>query len=105
MSANRENAAIESLTLPRNNDIDIGGSIDRQQLSDVVTQAAKISRKASQLSSQSSSLTQLNLANMHLHGRDEDMNLLKRKLHEFAKVDDADAARRLELLLVAGVSG
>ncbi|KAL7537929.1 hypothetical protein ACHAXR_012069 [Thalassiosira sp. AJA248-18] len=80
-----------------------------QRLSDGVTEAAKAARKVNKVSS---NLTQLNLANMHLHGRDDDMQLLKNKLRAFAKVDskdddaiDDDATRRLELVLVAGVSG
>ena len=44
-------------------------------------------------------MAQLHLANMKLHGREDDLNLLKSKL---VKLDDDS---RPELLLVSGVSG
>ena len=68
-----------------------------QELSDVVTKAATSSKK---FNSRSSSLTQLNIANMNLHGREDDMKLLKTKLREFTKEKSNH-----ELILIAGESG
>lgn len=84
--------------------------INRRRLSEKVVSAARFSQKMNRR--QSSNLPHLNLVKMRLHGRDDNMKLLKNKLREFAKAknsgdDDGhdDVARRLELLLVSGVSG
>ena len=72
-----------------------------RQLSNKVMTAAKSSR---QIRRHSTNLSQLNLANMHLHGREEDMNILKSKLRNNIINNDADNDSH-ELLLIAGISG
>ena len=56
-------------------------------------------------------LSQLNIAKLKLHGREEDMKILRGKLREFTKVEkevsltDSGKKESHELLLIAGVSG
>ena len=57
-------------------------SNNTQELSKMVTEAAKSAKKTNNVSS---SLARLRLANMKLHGRDDDIQLLKNKLLELKK--------------------
>ena len=92
----------------------IGGSdqsFDRKRLSALVE---KTSLRSSKASLAFNSLAQLKLANMRLHGREEDLKYLKTKLRNLVKRDKANAdktndcnviAMPPELVLVSGVSG
>ena len=60
-------------------------SRNTHELSDMVVKAAESSRRSKRATS---SLAQLRLANMKLHGREEDMKLLRRKLLEQKKEQD-----------------
>lgn len=72
-----------------------------QELSDMVVKAAKNSRRVNKAAS---NLTQLNLIDMKLYGREEDMKLLRSKL--LALKNRADATETMpELVLISGVSG
>ena len=80
-----------------------------RDISDSVIKASRTSRLLSSISS-TSSLSQLNLSNMQLHGREEELKLLKSRLRStfITKVEDSDdenAESRQSLLLVGGVSG
>ena len=75
-----------------------------RQLSDKVVKAAEDARRGSNLHS-TTSLAQLRLVNMRLHGREDDMKLLKSKLIELKKRGSADSGgegKRPELILVSG---
>ena len=76
-----------------------------RELSEIVTNAA-CRKKTRRLSA---NLTKLNLAtNKQLHGRENEIKLLKSKLlREFTvrPADDMEEALSHELLLIAGVSG
>lgn len=75
-------------------------SFNTQKLSDQVLRASAVeSSNRRKLVRQRTTLAQLHLANMKLHGREDDLKLLKSKL---VKLDDDS---RPELLLVSGVSG
>eukprot|EP00984_Skeletonema_dohrnii_P001269 scaffold394_cov67-Skeletonema_dohrnii-CCMP3373.AAC.1 len=78
-----------------------------QELADIVAAATENSRK---MSRQSVNIAQLRTSNMKLHGRDDDIKLLRSKLRELAKAkdgDDEDAAKNHvgEMILVSGTSG
>ena len=82
------------------------------QLSDKVAAAAnKSSRVMSTRRRSSVTLNQLNIAKLKLHGREEDMKMLRGKLREFMSVKkegslaDSGEKESHELLLIAGVSG
>ena len=90
------------------------GTTATEDLSDMVVKAAKQSSGTNKISS--ISLAQLHLSNMKLHGREEDIQLLKNKLLElkdtkpqsvkrldsFCSVDDEN---RNNMILIKGVSG
>ena len=78
-----------------------------QDLADIVVTAAESSQ---QINTQISNIAQLRISNMKLHGRDDDIKLLRRKLRELAKKKDGDedAAAKMhvgEMILVSGTSG
>ena len=79
-----------------------------RHLADIVSTAAEGSQK---INKQISNIAQLRLSNMQLHGRDDSIKLLRRKLRELAKKDDGDeedAAKNHnvgEMILVSGTSG
>lgn len=79
-----------------------------QELSERVVTTATSSKK---FNKRSATLSQLALDNVKLHGRDDHVKLLKRKLRDFTvKKDSTDEsnkaeAHQSELLLVAGASG
>ena len=74
-----------------------------EQLSNAVLEAAGSSKRASLKQRLSSfTLAQLRLVDMKLHGREDDMALLKDKLSNIANTNDVNAR---EIILVAGVSG
>lgn len=89
-----------------------------QQLADIVVTAAESSRK---INKQAANIAQLRVSNMKLHGRDDEIKLLRSKLRELEKDDDEeDAAQNIEqhdgknpsekstnsnLILVSGISG
>ena len=97
-------------------------SNNTQELSKMVTEAAKSAKKTNNVSS---SLARLRLANMKLHGRDDDIQLLKNKLLELKKKSKQETHQSQdngqdgespptktlesysmpELVLVSGVSG
>eukprot|EP00984_Skeletonema_dohrnii_P002038 scaffold682_cov105-Skeletonema_dohrnii-CCMP3373.AAC.8 len=79
-----------------------------QDLADIVAAATENSRKMSRQSSVN--IAQLRTSNMKLHGRDDDIKLLRSKLRELAKMkdgDDEDAAKNHvgEMIFVSGTSG
>lgn len=96
-------------------------SNNTQELSKMVTEAAKSAKKTNNVSS----LARLRLANMKLHGRDDDIQLLKNKLLELKKKSKQETHQSQdngqdgqspptktlesysmpELVLVSGVSG
>jgi len=75
------------------------------ELSDRVKLAAAKSRKWNMKSIKSSSLAQLRLTNMKLHGREEDMKLFRCKLQELKKGVGKKKKVLPEIVLVSGVSG
>ena len=80
-------------------------SRNTRELSDMVVKAAESSRKSKRATS---SLAQLRLANMKLHGREEDMKLLRRKLLEQKnKTNEKNNATHYlpGLILISGISG
>jgi len=80
-------------------------SRNTRELSDMVVKAAESSRKSKRATS---SLAQLRLANMKLHGREEDMKLLRRKLLEQKnKTNEKNNASHYlpGLILISGISG
>eukprot|EP00984_Skeletonema_dohrnii_P034356 scaffold33538_cov179-Skeletonema_dohrnii-CCMP3373.AAC.1 len=84
-----------------------GTSSSTRQLAEVVVTAAESSR---QINKQISNIAQLRLSNMQLHGRDDDIKLLRSKLRETAKKDDCDEEDDVknhvgEMILVSGKSG
>ena len=72
-----------------------------RELSDKVVKAAKSARGP--VGRSSTSLAQLRLAHMRLHGREDDLNLLRAKLGELATNGGSTALP--ESILVSGVSG
>eukprot|EP00984_Skeletonema_dohrnii_P034984 scaffold34589_cov163-Skeletonema_dohrnii-CCMP3373.AAC.1 len=80
-----------------------------RHLAEIVVTAAESSKKINKQIS--SNIAQLRLSNMKLHGRDDDIKLLRRKLQELTEVkdgDEKDAAKNLhvgEMILVSGTSG
>lgn len=80
------------------------------RITDEVVTAARDSRKGAK-AKVSPSLAQLKMQNMSLHGREDDMKLLKAKLRDVRtkerQHDDAgiNATSRPELVLLSGVSG
>ncbi|KAK1737912.1 putative AAA ATPase [Skeletonema marinoi] len=82
-------------------------SSSTRHLAEIIVTAAESSQHANK---QISNIAQLRLSNMQLHGRDDDIKLLRRKLRELAKKDDCDeedAAKNHvgEMILVSGTSG
>eukprot|EP00985_Skeletonema_marinoi_P020186 scaffold11867_cov245-Skeletonema_marinoi.AAC.1 len=78
-----------------------------QDLADIVVTATESSQ---QINTQISNIAQLRISNMKLHGRDDDIKLLRRKLRELAKKKDGDedaAANKHvgEMIFVSGTSG
>jgi len=75
-----------------------------QELSDMVVKAAENSRRVNKVSS---NLTLLNINDMKLHGREEDMKLLRSKLLELKNGREGDDATKSmpELVLISGISG
>lgn len=100
-----------------NNDIHPEGtpphrvSASRRELVDKVVQASVDARRMSNNTKHErhNSLSQLRLAELHLHGRDEDLKILRSKLLELKKgkaVNENNAgASRPELILVSGETG
>ncbi len=96
-------------------------SSSTRQLADIVVTAAKSSRK---INTQAANIAQLRLSNMKLHGRDDDIKLLRRKLRELIKKKDENKEDAVKikgeyddepdpnkqstsnnLILVSGISG
>jgi len=78
-----------------------------RHLAEIIVTAAESSQHANK---QISNIAQLRLSNMQLHGRDDDIKLLRRKLRELAKKDDCDEEDAVknhvgEMILVSGTSG
>ena len=79
-----------------------------QDLAAIVVTAAESSQ---QINKESANIAQLRVSNMKLHGRDDDIKLLRIKLRELAKKkvdgDEDDAAKNHvgEMILVSGTSG
>jgi len=77
-----------------------------QHLADIVVTAAESSQK---INKQVFNIAQLRVSNMQLHGRDNDIKLLRSKLRELAekKHGEEDAAKNHvgEMILVSGTSG
>lgn len=104
-----------------------------RSLSDTVVEASKVAKSLNRQNKQIIGLAQLRLTNLHLHGREEQLNLLRIKLRELIanntnagehgkekestksirryssldsiSSDDGEAVGNNELLLVAGSSG
>eukprot|EP00984_Skeletonema_dohrnii_P035049 scaffold34601_cov142-Skeletonema_dohrnii-CCMP3373.AAC.5 len=79
-----------------------------QHLAEIVVTAAESSQNINKRIS--SNIAQLRVSNMHLHGRDDDIKLLRSKLRELAKKDDGDEEDDVknhigEMILVSGLSG
>ncbi len=83
-----------------------------QQLADIVVTAAESSRK---INKQAANIAQLRVSNMTLHGRDDEIKLLRSKLRELEKDDDDvkdddgktpnEQPTNGNLILVSGISG
>ncbi len=97
----------------------LASSTSTRQLADVIVTAAQSSRK---VNIDAANIAQLHLSNLKLHGRGDDIKLLRSKLREFVKKknDEEDAAQNNErhdesnlkrqsannnLILVSGTSG
>jgi len=80
-------------------------SSSARELSDRVIQAAKSTRLGNAESIKSSSLAQLRLSNMKLHGREEDIKLLRCKLQELKKGVGEGKKELPKIVLISGVSG
>jgi predicted ATPase len=82
-------------------------SSSTRHLAEIVVTAAESSR---QINKQISNIAQLRISNMQLHGRDDDIKLLRRKIRGLVKEkdgDEEDAAKNYvgEMILVSGTSG
>jgi len=82
-------------------------SSSTRHLAEIVVTAADSSQK---INKQISNIAQLRVSNMQLHGRDDDVKLLRRKLRELAQKKDGveeDAVKNHvgEMILVSGSSG
>jgi predicted ATPase len=78
-----------------------------QELAAIVVTAAESSQ---QINKKIPNIARLRVSNMQLHGRDDDIKLLRSKLRELAKTkggDDEDAAKNHvgEMIFVSGTSG
>ena len=76
-----------------------------QHLAKIIDTAAENSRKSN---INSSNISQLRLSNMNLHGRDDEIKLLRGKLRELAKKggeDDEQQTSATNIILVSGKSG
>ena len=73
-----------------------------EDLSNMVAKAAKQARGTNKVTAMS--LARLNVANMKLHGREDDMKVLESKLLDL-KNDDNSSSKLPELVLISGVSG
>eukprot|EP00984_Skeletonema_dohrnii_P030270 scaffold21650_cov76-Skeletonema_dohrnii-CCMP3373.AAC.1 len=78
-----------------------------RHLAEIVVTAAESSQN---INKQISNIAQLRLSNMQLHGRDDDIKLLRSKLRGLAKKDDCDEEDAVEnhvgeMILVSGSSG
>eukprot|EP00984_Skeletonema_dohrnii_P017750 scaffold8148_cov78-Skeletonema_dohrnii-CCMP3373.AAC.2 len=62
-------------------------SSSTRHLAEIIVTAVESSQHTNK---QISNIAQLRLSNMQLHGRDDDIKLLRRKLRELAKKDDCD---------------
>eukprot|EP00984_Skeletonema_dohrnii_P000213 scaffold65_cov186-Skeletonema_dohrnii-CCMP3373.AAC.2 len=82
-------------------------SSSTRHLAEIVVAAAESSKNNKRISN----IAQLRISNMQLHGRDDDIKLLRRKLRELAKNDDGDEEDAMqnhhvgEMILVSGTSG
>ena len=75
-----------------------------EDLSNMVAKAAKQARGTNKVTAMS--LARLNVANMKLHGREDDMKVLESKLLDLKNNDDNSSSKKLpELVLISGVSG
>eukprot|EP00984_Skeletonema_dohrnii_P017193 scaffold7774_cov88-Skeletonema_dohrnii-CCMP3373.AAC.3 len=77
------------------------GESSTQHLAEIVVTAAQSNQK-------SSNIVQLRLSNLKLHGRENDIKLLRGKLRELAKKKDVNAAEEnnnTNLILVSGTCG
>ena len=72
-----------------------------EDLSNMVAKAAKQSRGTNKVTAMS--LARLNIANMKLHGREDDMKVLESKLLDLK--NDNSSSKLPELVLISGVSG
>lgn len=83
-----------------------GPATSTRELSESIVKAAQSGRGANKIPS---NLSQLRLANMKLHGREDDMELLKAKLLELKKgkceKNNKSDNSLPELVLISGVSG
>jgi len=79
-----------------------------QHLTDIVVTAAESSQNQ-KINKQIFNIAQLRVSNMQLHGRDDDIKLLRSKLRELAEKkhgeEDAAKSRVGEMILVSGTSG
>jgi hypothetical protein len=81
-------------------------SSSTRHLAEIIVAAAESSKNNKRISN----IAQLRISNMQLHGRDDDIKLLRRKLRELAKNDDGDEEDAVknhvgEMILVSGTSG
>eukprot|EP00984_Skeletonema_dohrnii_P005445 scaffold1913_cov151-Skeletonema_dohrnii-CCMP3373.AAC.2 len=78
-----------------------------QDLADIVATATENSPN---INRESNNVAQLRISNMQLHGRDDDIKLLRSKLRELTKKKDGDEEDAIkshvgEMILVSGTSG
>eukprot|EP00984_Skeletonema_dohrnii_P027790 scaffold17451_cov67-Skeletonema_dohrnii-CCMP3373.AAC.1 len=86
-----------------------GTSSSTRYLAEIVVTAAE-SSKSKNINKQTPNIAQLRLSNMKLHGRDDDIKLLRRKLQELTEEEDDDEEDAVknhvgEMILVSGTSG
>jgi len=84
-------------------------SSSTRHLAEIIVTAAESSQHTNKQIS-NMNIAQLRLSNMQLHGRDDDIKLLRRKLRELAKKDGGDEEDAVknhvgEMILVSGTSG
>jgi len=94
-----------SITNPRSSLRGSTSSSSARHLAEIVVTAAE-SHQNQKINKRMSNVAQLRISDMQLHGRDDDIKLLRRKLRELARKKDGAAKNHVsEMILVSGTSG
>eukprot|EP00985_Skeletonema_marinoi_P002785 scaffold1149_cov173-Skeletonema_marinoi.AAC.5 len=94
-----------SITNPRSSLRGSTSSSSARHLAEIVVTAAE-SHQNQKINKRMSNVAQLRISDMQLHGRDDDIKLLRRKLRELTRKKDGAAKNHVgEMILVSGTSG